>query len=218
MPDELPRQGRERGRRPHRRPPHAPGPDGEHWIPTKEGDLAGAVVVTLPMEQTIKAINMNRAMLITAALITAIVAMLSSYIIVRYVIVKPVKHLRDVSDAIAAGRLTIRSQIETGDEFEELSHAFNRMLYNLVAMQQALREVNNDLDKKVDELAQAEPGSVRDEPPQERLSGDHEPRAAHAAQFDHRFLRGSRRRPTSSTSATADMPAISSRRAGCSSR
>ena len=130
-------------------------PDGEHWVQVKEGDLAGAVAVKLPMEQTIKAINLNRAMLITAALITAIVAMLSSYIIVRYVIVKPVKHLRDVSDAIAAGRLTIRSQIETGDEFEELSHAFNRMLYNLVAMQQALREVNNDLDKKVDELAQA---------------------------------------------------------------
>jgi two-component system, NarL family, sensor histidine kinase BarA len=132
-----------------------PAPDGEHWIPTKVGDLAGAVAVTLPMKQTITAINLNRAMLITAALITAIIAMLSSYIIVRYVIVKPVKHLRDVSDAIAAGRLTIRSQIETGDEFEELSHAFNRMLYNLVAMQQALREVNNDLDKKVDELAQA---------------------------------------------------------------
>ena len=51
--------------------------------------------------------------------------MVASYVIVRYVIVKPVKHLRDVSDAIAAGRLTIRSQIETGDEFEELSHAFN---------------------------------------------------------------------------------------------
>jgi two-component system, NarL family, sensor histidine kinase BarA len=132
-----------------------PAPDGEHWVPTKVGDLAGAVAVTLPMKQTINAINLNRAMLITAALITAIIAMLSSYIIVRYVIVKPVKHLRDVSDAIAAGRLTIRSQIETGDEFEELSHAFNRMLYNLVAMQQALREVNNDLDKKVDELAQA---------------------------------------------------------------
>ena len=129
--------------------------DGEHWVPAKVGDLAGAVVVNLPMEQTINAINLNRAMLITAALITAIVAMLSSYIIVRYVIVKPVKHLRDVSDAIAAGRLTIRSRIETGDEFEELSHAFNRMLYNLVAMQQALRELNNDLDKKVDELAQA---------------------------------------------------------------
>ena len=107
------------------------------------------------MEQTNKAINSNRAMLITAALVTAILAMVSSYMIVRYVIVKPVKHLRDVSDAIAAGRLNIRSQIQTGDEFEDLSHAFNRMLHNLVAMQQELRDVNNDLDRKVDELAQA---------------------------------------------------------------
>jgi two-component system, NarL family, sensor histidine kinase BarA len=129
--------------------------DGRDWIFPKEGDLAGAVVINIPMDQTTYAINSNRAMLITAALITAIVAMLSSYTIVRYVIVKPVKHLRDVSDAIAAGRLNIRSKIETGDEFEELSHAFNRMLHNLVAMQQELREVNNDLDRKVDELAQA---------------------------------------------------------------
>ncbi len=130
-------------------------PDGKTWIQPKEGDLAGAVFVTIPMDKTTKAINQNRAFLIAAALITAILAMLSSYIFVRYVIVKPVKHLRDVSDAIAAGRLNIRAHIQTGDEFEELSYAFNRMLHNLVAMQQELRDVNNDLDKKVDELAQA---------------------------------------------------------------
>ncbi len=132
-----------------------PSGDGQHWVPTKAGDLAGAVVVHVPMEAIEKAINSNRAMLITAALVTAILAMVSSYMIVRYVIVKPVKHLRDVSDAIAAGRLNIRSQIQTGDEFEDLSHAFNRMLHNLVAMQQELRDVNGDLDRKVDELAQA---------------------------------------------------------------
>ena len=130
-------------------------PDGKDWVQPKEGDLAGAVVVTIPMDKTTKAINQNRAFLIAAALITAILAMLSSYIFVRYVIVKPVKHLRDVSDAIAAGRLNIRASIQTGDEFEELSYAFNRMLHNLVAMQQELRDVNNDLDRKVDELAQA---------------------------------------------------------------
>ncbi len=130
-----------------------PGPNGEERM--KAGDLAGAVVIHLPMKQTYKAINSNRAILIAAALVTAILAMFSSYMIVRYVIVKPVKHLRDVSDAIAAGRLNIRAQIQTGDEFEELSHAFNRMLHNLVAIQQELRDVNGDLDRKVDELAQA---------------------------------------------------------------
>ena len=132
----------------------APGGRG-NWSPAKVGDLAGVVVVTQSVKQTKKAINRNRAILITAALVTAILAMVASYVIVRYVIVKPVKHLRDVSDAIAAGKLNIRSQIETGDEFEELSHAFNRMLHNLVSMQQELREVNGDLDRKVDELAQA---------------------------------------------------------------
>jgi signal transduction histidine kinase len=125
------------------------------YVMSKPFDFVGAVVVKLPMDQTNKDINRNRAILISTALVTAILAMVASYVIVRYVIVKPVKHLRDVSDAIAAGKLNIRSQIHTGDEFEELSHAFNRMLHNLVAMQQELRDVNGDLDKKVDELAQA---------------------------------------------------------------
>ena len=123
--------------------------------PVSPGDLAGIVSISLPMDQTQKAINRNRAILITAALVTAILAMVASYVIVRYIVVKPLKHLQDVSNAIAAGVLHIRSQIQTGDEFEELSHAFNRMLHNLVAMQQTLREVNGDLDRKVDELAQA---------------------------------------------------------------
>jgi signal transduction histidine kinase len=51
--------------------------------------------------------------------------------------------------------LNIRSEIQTGDEFEDLSHAFNRMLRTLVSMQDQLRRVNADLDHKVDELAQA---------------------------------------------------------------
>jgi signal transduction histidine kinase len=125
------------------------------FVLPKADELAVVMLVKLPMDRTNKEINRNRAILISTALVTAVLAMVASYVIVRYVIVKPVKHLRDVSDAIAAGRLNIRAQIHTGDEFEELSHAFNRMLHNLVSMQQALRDVNADLDKKVDELAQA---------------------------------------------------------------
>src|SRR5207245_2954129 len=49
----------------------------------------------------------------------------------------------------------VRSEIQTGDEFEDLSHAFNRMLRNLVNMQDQWRKVSADLDRKVDELAQA---------------------------------------------------------------
>ena len=122
---------------------------------SKEDDLFAAVSVSIPLDRTNKAMQANRAILITTALTTAILAMIVSYVIVRYVIVKPVKHLRDVSDAVAAGDVNIRADIQTRDEFEELCHAFNRMLRNLIAMQEELRGVNRELDRKVDELAQA---------------------------------------------------------------
>ena len=80
--------------------------------------------------------------------------MLAAYAIVRYVIVKPVLHLKDVSDQVARGNLELRADIRTGDEFEELSHTFNRMLRHLVTVQDELRAVNTDLDGKVDQLAQ----------------------------------------------------------------
>jgi two-component system sensor histidine kinase BarA len=121
----------------------------------KEGDLMAIVRIRIPTDAIEKGVHQNRAWLITTALVTAILIMSGSYLIVRYIIVKPVKHLKEVSDAISAGELNVRSEIQTGDEFEDLSHAFNRMLRNLVSMQDRLRKVNSDLDLKVDELAQA---------------------------------------------------------------
>ncbi|HEY7315507.1 MAG TPA: ATP-binding protein [Gemmataceae bacterium] len=122
----------------------------------KEGDLLAVVKIDVDTKPIIEAgFHTNRAILITTAFATTFLIMLVSYLIVRYVIVKPVKHLKEVSDAISAGELNVRSEIQTGDEFEDLSHAFNRMLRNLVSMQDRLRKVNADLDRKLDELAQA---------------------------------------------------------------
>jgi two-component system, NarL family, sensor histidine kinase BarA len=139
----------------HREIQHKANPD----LPEMQAkDLIALVKIEVPSEaiQAIEAgVHVNRAVLISIALVTAILIMAGSYLIVRYVIVKPVKHLKEVSDAISAGELNVRSEIQTGDEFEDLSHAFNRMLRNLVNMQDRLRKVNGDLDRKVDELAQA---------------------------------------------------------------
>jgi len=121
----------------------------------KEKDLLAVVKIIVSTKSIEEDIIWNRAMLIAAALICAILIMVGSYLIVRYVIVKPVKHLKEVSDAISSGELNVRSEIQTGDEFEDLSHAFNRMLRTLVSMQDRLKKVNTDLDRKVDELAQA---------------------------------------------------------------
>jgi signal transduction histidine kinase len=121
----------------------------------KENDLIAVVKISIPTKEIQDRVIWNRAILITTALGAAVLIMFGSYLIVRYVIVKPVKHLKEVSDAISAGELNVRSEIQTGDEFEDLSHAFNRMLRSLVSMQDRLRKVNTDLDRKVDELAQA---------------------------------------------------------------
>ena len=120
----------------------------------KAGDLIGMVKISLPLDKTKRALNENNAYLLATGIVTAFLAIWALYAIVRYVIVKPVLHLKDVSDDIARGNLDLRADIRTGDEFEELSHAFNRMLRHLVTVQDELREVNTDLDAKVDDLAQ----------------------------------------------------------------
>ncbi len=127
----------------------------EAAAPLRIGQLMGVADIRISTKSIDDRIHINRAILITTAFVTACLLMGGSYLIVRYVIVKPVKHLKEVSDAISAGELNIRSEIQTGDEFEDLSHAFNRMLRTLVSMQDQLRRVNADLDHKVDELAQA---------------------------------------------------------------
>lgn len=120
-----------------------------------EDDLMAIVKVIIPNERVQHNINVNRATLLATAIITVFLAMITSYAIVRYVIVKPLRHLRDVSDAISKGNMSLRAEIHTGDEFEALAMAFNRMLRHLMAVQGEIRQVNVDLDAKVDELAQA---------------------------------------------------------------
>ncbi len=117
------------------------------------GEMIAMTSLEVPLNVMEGDLELQRAFLIATALVTAFLAMLGAYAIVRYVIVKPVLHLKDVSDEIARGNLDLRADIRTGDEFEELSHAFNRMLRHLVTVQDELKNVNHDLDGKVDELA-----------------------------------------------------------------
>ena len=108
--------------------------------PLQEGDLMAVVKVTLSTKAIETGAHMNRALLLSFALLTAILIMTGSYLIIRYVVVKPVKHLKAVSDAIVAGQLNVRSEIHTGDEFEDLSDAFNRMVRHLMDAEEVQRK------------------------------------------------------------------------------
>ncbi len=119
----------------------------------KQDDVMAVVRIRLSTQSIEEGFHTNRAVLISFAIGTSLLIIAGCYLIIRYVIVKPVKHLKEVSEAIASGELNIRSEIQTGDEFEDLSHAFNRMLRNLTNIQERNKKLIADLDRKVDELA-----------------------------------------------------------------
>lgn len=110
--------------------------------------------VSLPYADVKDSINFARSLLAFAAILTVFLAVVALYVIVKYVVVKPLQHLRDVSDAISHGKTDLRAEINTGDEFEQLAQSFNRMLHHLTEAQGELKQVNTELDTKVDELAQ----------------------------------------------------------------
>jgi signal transduction histidine kinase len=129
--------------------------DGKEVPKLEEGDIMGIVKISYPLEKFDNDVSWNNAVLLATAIITTAMAWFATYVIVRYVIVKPVLHLKEVSDSITRGDLEQRADIRTGDEFEELSQAFNRMLRHLTTVQEDLQKVNRGFEHKVDELAQA---------------------------------------------------------------
>jgi signal transduction histidine kinase len=113
------------------------------------------VRVTIDDQETVDALVKNRALSWVVAIIVGFLSMFSLWAVVRYVIVKPVKHLRDVANAVREGDVDQRASIRTGDEFEELAAAFNRMLRQLLSQQNELQLGKRELDLRLDDLAQA---------------------------------------------------------------
>ena len=117
------------------------------------GDLIGIVEVVIidPPSQAVATDYWVR--LLVASILTATLAMLAFYVIIRWIIIKPLRHLRNVSDAISRGDITQRADLHTGDEFEALALAFNRTIRHILNSQEKLRGINTELDHRVDQLA-----------------------------------------------------------------
>jgi signal transduction histidine kinase len=77
------------------------------------------------------------------------------YIIVTRLILEPVRVLQVTAEKVSSGDLNIRSDIHTGDEFQQLSETFNTMLINLNRNAEQLRSINKSLDIKVGQLAES---------------------------------------------------------------
>mgnify|MGYP002528371484 CR=1 FL=1 len=100
----------------------------------------------------------NRTWIIVVGIVGSLLSALVYFLILKRLIFSPVRKLRRVSERVQQGDLTARSTLETGDEFEELSDAFNKMLDQMATDQQQLQKMNESLDLKVEELAEVNVG------------------------------------------------------------
>lgn len=122
------------------------------------GDLIGIARVTFPLAKSERTIAKNNALLLVLAVVTAFIATMAAYAMIRYVIVKPLLHLKEVSDAVYKGDLDQRADIQTNDDFEDLSLAFNRMLRHLVQMQEEQKVIMAEQEKNMAQVARANLG------------------------------------------------------------
>jgi len=117
--------------------------------------LLGIISVDLPSQIKAREILLNRLFLLLAGLIAGSLAIIIFYLITTRLILQPVRVLQETAEKVSKGDLNIRSDINTGDEFQQLSETFNVMLINLKRSADQLRAVNKSLDLKLGQLAES---------------------------------------------------------------
>ena len=120
-----------------------------------EGNLLGVVLLKPRPTEAARLLAGNTVYVLSAGFFVLGLAVLVFYLITHQIILSPVRALKETAERVREGDLSIRSDITTGDEFEELGHTFNGMLAEIVRSQDQLRAINSALDVKLNELAEA---------------------------------------------------------------
>jgi len=97
----------------------------------------------------------TRGAFLIGAGLAGLLAFILFAVITRRILLRPILHLRDISDKVAEGDLTVRSTVRTGDELQRLGESVNEMLDAIADQHEKLRAANRALDLKLSELADA---------------------------------------------------------------
>jgi signal transduction histidine kinase len=118
------------------------------------GKLEGVIELNRRSVSATKLLVLNTLYLLVAGALVLLLSMLVFWIITHKLVLMPVRDLRDTAERVREGNYEIRSDIATGDEFEELASTFNSMLNDMQGAQERLRNINAALDLKLHELAE----------------------------------------------------------------
>lgn len=122
---------------------------------TRPSMLLGIVSADIPSQIEQSQILLNRVFILIAGLLAGTLAIVVFYLITTRLILQPVRVLQETAEKVSGGNLNIRSDINTGDEFQQLSETFNTMLSNLQEGEDQLRAINQSLDLKLGQLAES---------------------------------------------------------------
>ncbi|MAB73192.1 MAG: hypothetical protein CMJ54_11885 [Planctomycetaceae bacterium] len=120
--------------------------------------LGGLLLIERPSRLAAGQLLSTRIYLVAVGIVAVALSTLFFWFILNRVILKPVRRLRDTAERVEQGDFTVRADIRTGDDFEQLAEAFNRMLDETSLTASRLRSMNESLDFKVTELSEANIG------------------------------------------------------------
>ncbi len=120
-----------------------------------EGELTRVIFVEHRSRRASSLLFVDRLYLLAAGVFAGLLALAVFWYITTRLILSPVKELRHTVTRVAEGDLTVRSRINTGDEFEQFADSFNSMLASISLTQDRLQEINASLDLKVAQLTEA---------------------------------------------------------------
>ncbi|MSR28978.1 MAG: HAMP domain-containing protein [Phycisphaerales bacterium] len=123
-----------------------------------EDPLRAIMVIERTSQFAAQQIASNRWSIILGGAVAAVLATVVFALILTKLVFSPVRRLTDVAKRVEGGNIALRTALLTGDEFEELSRAFDGMLDEVSKVQVSLRAMNESLDLKVVELSEANVG------------------------------------------------------------
>ncbi len=123
--------------------------------PELSRELTGIVLLERTSIGAAKRLIVNLLFLISSGSLVLGLATLVFYLVTHHLILSPVRSLKYTAERVRQGHLDTRSDIQTGDEFQELAETFNLMLSDMSSSHEQLRSINMALDVKLSELAKA---------------------------------------------------------------
>jgi len=120
-----------------------------------DGTITEVAVLTQSSVDAGRRLAVNTLTLIAAGCFVLAAALVVYAVITARLVLRPLRTLRDWAARVESGDVSERVELGTGDELQDLAHAFSRMLDTLEERETKLRAINAAMDIKLNELSEA---------------------------------------------------------------